>query len=305
VLVGDSEISAIDVHRLVGRQSVAVPDSDAFTARRQLQQYGEVVVERSSMSAMRVRQTSLLLNEPPRIALMRMVSGSLNFSRRGLAARVSSGDSVMLLSTRNYDFLLEGECTQITLPLRLFPPETVATILASTDVPAPTSPLGTMMWDIIDHLITARVSDEPDSATVSAVEALTTEVVTQLAVHDFWVRRQSDSDSPVLVAAFLYFDTHMSDPAVTVETIAESVGTSTRTLNRAFASIGTTPMAAIRDARLTAVAQQLRSRTACPTLDALAQQYGYADRTALTRAFRRRFGRAPAEYRRWVMPFQG
>ena len=296
-------IGAAEVHRLVGRQSVAVPDRDTFTAQRQLQRYGEVVIERSSMTTMRVRTTPVQRGEAPSIALLRIVHGSLTVSRAGLTARVSGGESVILLSTRGYDFLLEGECIQVLLPLRLFSPEAAATIIAVTDIPVPSTPLSALVWSLVDHLITASPNAEPDAATIAGVEGVLTGLIAQLTAHDFWGRRQSDSTSPILVAAFLFFDAHISDATVTVETIAAGIGTSARSLNRAFRSIGTTPMAAIRDARLTAIAQQLRSRIAQPTLDALAAEYGYGDRTALTRAFRRRFGRSPADYRRWVMPF--
>jgi AraC-like DNA-binding protein len=128
-------------------------------------------------------------------------------------------------------------------------------------------------------------------------------VITQLAVRDFPERPAGSGKSPLLTIALMHIEGNLGDHDLSLESLAATVGTSPRTLHREFHAIGMTPMGALRDARLAAVAQRLSSRAPLPPLEALAQEYGYSDRTALTRAFHRRFGRSPSDYRARMVPF--
>jgi AraC-like DNA-binding protein len=81
-----------------------------------------------------------------------------------------------------------------------------------------------------------------------------------------------------------------------VDLIAERLGMPTRTLNRRLEAMGTTFRDLRDETRLEAAQQQLR-QTPKPA-DEVAETLGFSDASAFTRAFRRRFGMAPATWRR-------
>ena len=86
------------------------------------------------------------------------------------------------------------------------------------------------------------------------------------------------------------------DPELTAPRIAAELGVSARYLQMLFAAEATTPSAYILDRRLRLAAERLRSgETPCVT--AVAMGVGFNDLTHFGRAFRRRFGVTPRDYR--------
>lgn len=302
--MGSIEVSAADVHRLIGRAKASAPDPAAFRGRQHKRRYGEVVVERVTMGTIRLKSTPPQRSDTPLIAFYRSITGALNVAHSGRAYTVAAGECVLMLSTRPYDFLIEdGELSQVLVPLRLFAPTSIADLLAAIDIPSRPSMVNTTIWTAIDALIDAPDDEEPDTARDQELEGLVVALLTQVAHNIAPSREPQAARSPVLTAALLYLEDHLADAELDLDSMAAGLGTSPRTLHREFRAIGTSPIAALRDARLTAVARRLSARAPLPSLDALAQEHGYGDRTALTRAFHRRFGRSPLEHRRRVMPF--
>lgn len=83
----------------------------------------------------------------------------------------------------------------------------------------------------------------------------------------------------------------------TVERLAGEVGLSRAALARRFAdAVGTPPMAFLTRWRMAVAADLLRDPST--TLAAVARQVGYGTPFALSTAFRRTYGRSPAEHRR-------
>lgn len=300
----DSPIGVADVHRLLGRARGAARDPESFVAERRLEQFGEVAVERLTTTTIRVTPAPVVRQESAAIALLRVLRGALHISREGQRVRVGEGESVLMLSTRPYEFVLEeGEYTQVLLPLRLFAPEVVVNVLAAIDAPSPPSALSSLVWGVFESLVEAPPGESARDSDVAAIEELAAMLITQLATRDFPDRPAAAGMSTLLTVALTHIEGNLRDHTLDLEAIAKAAGTSPRTLNREFRSIGMTPMGALRGARLAAVAQRLSSRGSVPSLEALAREYGYADRTALTRAFHRRFGRSPSEYRARTIPF--
>lgn len=302
--MGSIDVGVADVHRLIGRAKASSPDPAAFRGRQHKRRYGELVVERATMGTIRLRSTPPQRSDTPLIAFYRAISGALNVAFSGQTYTVAAGECVLMLSTRPYDFVIEdGELSQVLVPLRLFAPTSIADLLAAIDTPSPPSLVNATIWTAIDALIDAPDDEEPDAARDQELENLVVALLTQVALNITQARQVQATRSPVLTAALLYLEDHLADPELDLDSMAAGLGTSPRTLHREFRAIGTSPIAALRDARLTAVARRLSARAALPSLDALAHDHGYGDRTALTRAFRRRFGRSPLEHRRRVMPF--
>jgi len=305
--LGSIEISAADIHRLIGQAKGSAPDPAAFSASSHRKPYGEVVVERVVTDAIRVTTTPQMRNDVPAVVPFRVERGCLNVSRPGgKRFSLASGECFLIFSTGQYDYLVEeGVYSQVLVPLALFAPASIADILAAVDTPTAPSAITMTVWGAIDALINAPDESTPDSTRDQALEDLVAGLVAQAARHIVRSNAPQTAQSPVLAAALLYLDEHLTEPDLDLDAMAEALGTSTRTLHREFWAIGTSPIAALRNARLAAVARKLTTKAPPPSLDALAREHGYSDRTALTRAFRRRFGISPMDHRRRIVPFPG
>lgn len=104
--------------------------------------------------------------------------------------------------------------------------------------------------------------------------------------------------SAYYVAAKRYIDANLADPNLSIPEIAGALGCSRATLYRAFADQGTELAGYIREARLARAAGLLQSRDFHSTVSELALQCGFVDINRFRRAFRRRYGMTPAEFRR-------
>jgi len=87
----------------------------------------------------------------------------------------------------------------------------------------------------------------------------------------------------------------LPEPSLTVDRVASSLGLSTRTLQRELAKRGVSFTQVISDARMTRATEWLR-RTDKSVLE-IALEIGYTDASNFTRAFRRRAGFSPRDYR--------
>jgi AraC-like DNA-binding protein len=95
----------------------------------------------------------------------------------------------------------------------------------------------------------------------------------------------------------------LSDPSLTISDLATHVSVSRRTLERLFAARGLTAARWILDRRLDRVRQDLVSDAAGGlSVAAVAERWGFVDRTSFSRAFRDRFDCSPGAYRRESRP---
>lgn len=112
--------------------------------------------------------------------------------------------------------------------------------------------------------------------------------------HRAVLDRPASPASPHFVRrAEAYIRAHSADP-LTPAAIARAAGVSARTLHRGFRAFrDSTPMAALRAARLDAARRALVSGGAASVTDA-ASACGFAHLSRFARDYRRRFGEAPA-----------
>ena len=93
-----------------------------------------------------------------------------------------------------------------------------------------------------------------------------------------------------------FIDEHICNPELGVAAIAAALGVTPRYVQMLFAAEGTTPSACIQDQRLRMAAEQLRQPDA-PCITEVAMAVGFNDLTHFGRAFRRRYGVTPRDYR--------
>src|SRR5690606_24093560 len=95
-----------------------------------------------------------------------------------------------------------------------------------------------------------------------------------------------------------YVREHATDPGLTGAAIAQDLGWSLRQIQLALQQAGTTPRALIREERLRLVRDRLRNpRERHVTITDIAHASGFSSASALSHAFRRRFGVSPRELR--------
>jgi AraC-like DNA-binding protein len=94
-----------------------------------------------------------------------------------------------------------------------------------------------------------------------------------------------------------HIDKHLTEPLLSVHSVAQQFGVGARSIQKMFASQGTTLGSYVLQQRLTFAAMQLRQQDA-PSVTAIALSSGFSDLTYFGRAFRRFFGVSPSEFRR-------
>lgn len=115
----------------------------------------------------------------------------------------------------------------------------------------------------------------------------------------FSVFRQTQPTTATLCrAARTVIDGRLSDPELTAESVARTVGVSLRHLNRGFATENRTVTQYIHDRRLELAGQDVISPVVPqPRIADIAARWGFSSQAHFTRAFRRRHGMAPSEMR--------
>jgi len=98
---------------------------------------------------------------------------------------------------------------------------------------------------------------------------------------------------------------HVRDRDLTIERIAREHGISERYAYLILARQGITLGDWIRTQRLEGAAQDLtRTDNPAPSISEIAHNWGFPDQGNFTRAFRRRYGQSPSEYRKVRHPAQ-
>jgi AraC-like DNA-binding protein len=99
----------------------------------------------------------------------------------------------------------------------------------------------------------------------------------------------------ILRRAEAYIRANVEEP-IALHEVAAAAGCSVRSLQLAFRSFrDTTPLLAIRHARLEAACDALRSGDAGNTVTETAQRFGFANPGRFTRLYRAAFGESPLE----------
>jgi AraC-like DNA-binding protein len=106
---------------------------------------------------------------------------------------------------------------------------------------------------------------------------------------------------PLRRQALAVVDAALSDPELRTASIASALGTSVRTVQNLFASMGTTPSAAILERRLERAADRLMAEPGATITD-VAFAHGFNDSAYFTRCFRQKFGLSPSEWRQGRQP---
>jgi AraC family transcriptional activator of mtrCDE len=152
--------------------------------------------------------------------------------------------------------------------------------------------------DALRHALNELVSQEiGDGAMATALlkQVMVRLLRRSLSSNSTWVERFSILSDPQITRAFVGMVEHPGAPH-TVRSLAKTAGLSRSAFMHRFRQVFfKTPMAALRDLRMRQAARALVAGQA--SLDQIAYDAGYQDRTGFLRAFRKVYGCDPAEFR--------
>ena len=268
-------------------------DFDAEVVRAEL---GDVVVRRTTISPHRAMVDGRR-EDPDILRFMTVQQGSLLAAPPGgRPVRLEVGDALLTCRTRTYVYQADAPIVIVasTLPVTSLP--AVARRLEDLPVgPLPHTPLVDAVVGLLVHL--AQRLDEPwlfdaDFAARGLVE-LQTAILTEVIAAP----PPTPGPDRVHTAAVDYIERHLGDPGLRPPQIAAALGVSLRYLHRAFDDTDSTVARYLRERRLDQVAQALRAADRQPSLQHLADRYGFGSQDQLARAFRRRYGTSMTEFR--------
>jgi AraC-like DNA-binding protein len=176
-------------------------------------------------------------------------------------------------------------------------------------------------FDSIDELLAVRVDgtrgigailasvvrnfwrhyNELDTNDNSAGEAMISAVLELMALiprGDIETSSPSSSLAKLCREMRAYVDDRVADPNLSVSSLGQAFGVSPRHVHRVFAEIETTPSRYILHRRLGFAAARLRDAKCAANITRIALDAGFSDGTSFARAFRRKYGVAPRDFRR-------
>lgn len=135
----------------------------------------------------------------------------------------------------------------------------------------------------------------------AAMHATTSLAVAALSSIARSVHQENELGEYFFAAARRYIEAHASHHELTAAKIAAAIGCSRAHLYRLFADRSTHVGALLRDVRLTRAHTLIETHISRP-VGLIAFDCGYSDLSAFGKAFKRRYGVSPGEYRREVVP---
>jgi AraC family transcriptional activator of tynA and feaB len=270
-------------------QTVATDDPEGFSASVASILVGDVGVVETTISRVRSRRRVAPRGEGGSIFLLLCRSGHGQIShRRGLEV-ISSDRAIVVPATESFDVSYPGRArlTFVVIPgpvARRF----------ELDGPIRSLPLSPSARSVSRALSeSAAAARRAESSRPLAALADVVRATLDILVFD----GLDASEPAVRVAAERIIHLHLGDGALDAPQVARRLGISVRSLHRAFEA-GLSVSQFIRRERLRRAAADLVLRPTASIAD-IAYENGFGSPSQFAGHFRREFGLAPYEWRRW------
>ncbi|NQX27141.1 helix-turn-helix domain-containing protein [Microbacteriaceae bacterium VKM Ac-2854] len=195
-----------------------------------------------------------------------------------------------------YRSLGESHVITIELPTTAMPAGSDALVRAAT--PMLIGPTSLTRAAIAFVTSVFALPPRPDSDDAHHLERTIVSLIYAVLAESLAVTGEREDIDDVLYArAVQLIVNELASSELAVETLAASLGTSPRRLQRVFQNRGTTVSAEIRDRRLEAIAAAIRTGPLPGGFSALVAGYGFTGLDYVGRAFRTRFGMTMSAYR--------
>jgi AraC-like DNA-binding protein len=224
------------------------------------------------------------------------IDTGITLHQHGREARLAPGTGALLTFSApfrclhdpaGWTYVLTIPARELDDPLNRRPPLATALDL--------TQGLGRVLRSMLDEL-----HEERHMLTAPEFDAVADRIVELLCMLTS-AEERTDAPNPlagVETVVRRHIRAHAADPALTGTSVARALGWSLRQIQLALQHAGTTPRDLIREERLRMVRDRLRcGHCEHLTITELAHATGFSSASAMSTAFRRRFGVSPREMR--------
>lgn len=281
--------------------TVTTTEPGCFSGSLVGQSVGAMHVSEVSGSASQVQRTSrqIAANDPGLIKLGLQVRGYSVVAQDGREAALTPGDFAIYDTSRPYDLYFDDAFRMLVV---MFPPDAVQ--LSRRHIASLTASrvsgrhgLGLLMSTLLSAL-GQQLHDGKMPGTASVSDALLSLVSAVFAERIDPGSPQNSARLVLLARIQAYISSHLGDAELTVVQVAAAHHISVRYLQKLFEEHGETVSSWIRRKRLEKCRLDLENpQLSGRPVSAVGMQWGFADASSFSRAFKSAFGQAPAEYR--------
>jgi AraC-like DNA-binding protein len=268
-----------------------------FAANIAMRQFGALGLSQvaSAAGAAKLRRTASHIRDDQRdhFMLFLVTAGEIGIDQDGREASARSSDFFLYDQTRplTVAFKPTYRARMLSIPRPMLTARVGGTRGCTARKVAGTSKLGALVATLVGQFDAFGPETRPD--VVERIGASTLDIIAAaIAVEAGGTLPGDATEHRLSGAAKAFLRANLHDPALELTTIARALNTSTRSLNRAFALDGTTPMRWLWQLRLDAAHRALAAGRMRSVTDA-AFAHGFNDVSHFSRAFRHAFGKPP------------
>lgn len=277
-------------------------DDGPFAAGISMRPFGPVGLSdvwSSSGAAQLIRGTDdIRRDQRDHFMLFHVTDGGIGLEQDGRQAQAEAGDLFLYDQTRplRLNFKPHYRAWMLSIPRPMLEQRVSRSQALTASLVSGSSALGTFTGGIIRQLEGIGASEERHVIERVAGSAL--DIISATFEAEAGLELSSRTAPHRLLArAEAFIRTNLHDPALDIGTIARAMNTSQRTLNRAFARNGTTPMRWLWQQRLAGADHALAVSPGKSVMD-IAFSYGFSDVSHFSRTFKKAFGTSPRARRR-------
>jgi AraC-like DNA-binding protein len=273
-------------------------DAEApFAARIEMRPFGALGLSlcRSDAGAAKLLRdaTHVRRDQRDHFMLFHVTAGAIGVAQDGREALACPGDSFVYDQTRpvTLDIGPAYRTWMLSIPRPMLDSRVGGTRRFTAQRIAGTAAIGALVGSLVRRLDGFAGDTRPeilDRIGVSTLDILATALATEAG----GTLPGDAAEHRLLAAAKAFLRANLQDPSLDIPAIARALHTSTRSLNRAFAREGTSPMRWLWLQRLEAGGRALAEARARSVTEA-AFTHGFSDVSHFSRAFRKAFGRPP------------
>ena len=276
-------------------------DISLFRTRSRIAGLGSVGVQSTTGSAAAIVRTPRLAKDDtePSLVIGVVESGSSSIRHHESASRLTPGDITAYWSLEPYALTFENDTVRHSYTVSLSTLGLPASIVRSQLGRRIGS--GSALGSVVAHHLTQLAAAAPllTRAERDALEQPTLDLIRVLLLNN---GADSPTNGPlgetIETRIMAHLELHFADPGLTIGAVAHAHGISERYVQLLLSRRGTTLGDWIRARRLTAAAESLSDPTKrFVTISAIALQWGFADHSHFTRAFRATYGVTPRAWR--------
>jgi len=278
------------------------PSDSAFSARISMRPFGALGLSdvSSCMGAAQLIRgpEDIRKDQRDHFMLFLVTEGEIGVAQDGREARAQAGDMFLYDQTRplTLTFQQRYRSWMLSIPRPMLEARLLRARAVTANRIAGDTALGALVGTTLRQLdgfgadTRAEIADRIAASTVDIV-ATALDGETGGGTADY------SGQHRLLANAEGFLRANLHDTELTIETIARALNTSPRTLNRAFAGEGTTPMRWLWRQRLEACNRALADGRVASVTEA-AFSFGFNDVSHFSRAFKKAFGKSPRVIRR-------